>query len=294
MNNGTHPITGSTLPPPLTTATDMRPHWDDVELSFDQAADRIVAAHAADGQAADLPITVIQTWAVAPKDGRFALVPLARHHEPRALRANAFSNLMTRLDAPAEFIRDRLPAPLQLATCNWLLGMSEGSSAATLRLREACEVVSFEVVRHEILENEVIVVGRLSADGIINVDFGTAAITLDAEGRAVSVGDDLKAASSDCIKRCARLLGCPLDLAAHADRNGNGRPRERAAAPDDRVTARQLAAIQAACRRRSIGREELHALVAKKTGKGSVALLTKAEASSVIDELGTANGVGAH
>ena len=120
MNNGTHPITGSTLPPPLSTAPDMRPHWDDVELSFDEAAERIVAAHAADGQAADLPITDIQTWAVAPKDGRFALVPLARHHEPKALRTNAFSNLMARLGAPAEFIRDRLPAPaaardLQLA-----------------------------------------------------------------------------------------------------------------------------------------------------------------------------------
>jgi hypothetical protein len=144
MNNGHQTIAGSTLPPPLSTTPDMKPHWDDVELSFDQAADRIVAAHAADGQASDLPVTDIHTWAVAPKDGRFALVPLARHHEPRALRANAFSNLMTRLGAPAEFIRDKLPAPLQLATCNWLLGMSESSSAATLRLRggEVAAVVS--------------------------------------------------------------------------------------------------------------------------------------------------------
>jgi hypothetical protein len=144
MTNGTNTITGSTLPPPLSTASDMRPHWDDVELSFDEAADRIVAAHAADGRASDLPVTDIHTWAIAPKDSRFALVPLARHHEPKALRANAFSNLMTRLGAPAEFIRDRLPAPLQLATCNWLLGMSEGSSAATLRLRggEVAAVVS--------------------------------------------------------------------------------------------------------------------------------------------------------
>lgn len=144
MTHATNTVTGSPLPPPLATAPDMRPHWDNLDLSFDEAADRIVAAHAADGQAVDLPITDIQTWAVAPKDGRFALVPLARHHEPRALRSNAFSNLMTRLGAPAEFIRDRLPAPLQLATCNWLLGMSEGSSAATLRLRggEVAAVVS--------------------------------------------------------------------------------------------------------------------------------------------------------
>jgi hypothetical protein len=117
MTHATNTVTGSPLPPPLATAPDMRPHWDNLDLSFDEAADRIVAAHAADGQAVDLPITDIQTWAVAPKDGRFALVPLARHH---------------------------VPAPLQLATCNWLLGMSEGSSAATLRLRggEVAAVVS--------------------------------------------------------------------------------------------------------------------------------------------------------
>jgi hypothetical protein len=142
--NGTSMLGGSTLPPPLRTAPDMRPHWDDVELSFDQAAQRIIAAHAADGHAADLPVTDLKTWAIAPLDGQFALVPLARHHEPKPLRNNAFSNLMTRLGAPAEFLRDRLPAALQIATANWLLGTSDGSSAATLRLRggEVAAVVS--------------------------------------------------------------------------------------------------------------------------------------------------------
>ncbi len=135
MTNGTSILGGSTLPPPLRTAPDMRPHWDDVELSFDQAAERIIAAHAADGAAADLPVTDLKTWAIAPLDGGFALVPLARHHEPKPLRSNGFSNLMARLGAPAEFVRDRLPAPLQIATANWLLGTMDGSQAATLRLR---------------------------------------------------------------------------------------------------------------------------------------------------------------
>jgi hypothetical protein len=75
----------------------MRPRWDDVELSFDEAAERMVAAHARDGKAVDLPITDLKTWAVTPQDGQFALVPLARHHEPTLLRNNAFSNLMARL-----------------------------------------------------------------------------------------------------------------------------------------------------------------------------------------------------
>jgi hypothetical protein len=144
MNNGTSIVRGSTLPPPLRTARDMAANWADTELSFDEAAERIIAAHAADGHAADLPVTDLKTWAVAPLDGQFALVPLARHHEPKPLRNNAFSNLMTRLGAPAEFLRDRLTAPLQLATANFLLGTVEGSSGATLRLRggEVAAVVS--------------------------------------------------------------------------------------------------------------------------------------------------------
>jgi hypothetical protein len=121
----------------------MRAHWDDVELAFDEAAERIIAAHAADGDAADLPIIDLRTWAIAPKDGQFSLVPLARHHAPKPLRNNAFQNLMTRVGAPADFIR-RLPAPLQLANVNYLLGEHDDKSSATLRLRggEVAAVVS--------------------------------------------------------------------------------------------------------------------------------------------------------
>jgi hypothetical protein len=38
----------------------------------------------------------------------------------------------------------------------------------------------------------------------------------------------------------------------------------------------------------------VHALVAKKTGKGGVQFLTKAEASGLLDELGTGNGTSPH
>ncbi len=164
-------------------------------------------------------------------------------------------------------------------------------AAVITRLNEGCDAWSFEVVSHKVEADEVIVLGKLTADGVVKMAFGGSAITLDKEGKAVSIADDLKASSSDSLKKCASLLGVALEMYGGASpANGNGRSRERAPEPDDRVTARQLAAIQAACRRRSIGREELHALVAKKTGKGGVQFLTKAEASSVIDELGTGNG----
>jgi Rad52/22 family double-strand break repair protein len=160
------------------------------------------------------------------------------------------------------------------------------------RLHEACNAVAFEVLRHEILETEVIVVGRLTADGIVNVDFGTAPITLDADGRALSVGDDLKAASSDCIKRCARLLGCPLDLNAQVERTVPAPPKPRAPppAPDDRLTSRQLAALQAACRRRGWSSARLTTMVDERFGKNNPQALTRTEASSLISELTAANG----
>lgn len=117
--------------------------WKDVELDFDTAAERIIQAHKNDGEHRDLPITDLQTWVVAPHEGKFALVPLARHHTPKVLRNNAFSNLAARVGAPADFLR-KLPAPLQLANLNFLLAEGDDNTAATLRLRndEVAAVVS--------------------------------------------------------------------------------------------------------------------------------------------------------
>jgi hypothetical protein len=74
------------------------------------------------------------------------------------------------------------------------------------RLNEAFEHRwNFEVVRHEVHDHEVIVLGKLTADGVIKTAFGGSAITTDKEGMAVSIGDDLKAAASDALKKSASL-----------------------------------------------------------------------------------------
>src|SRR5271168_693728 len=75
-----------------------------------------------------------------------------RHHPPMLLRNSAFSNLMVRIGAPADFIR-RLPAPLQLATTNYLLGEGEETSSATLRLR-GTEVAALVSGRYAPLDPE--------------------------------------------------------------------------------------------------------------------------------------------
>jgi hypothetical protein len=131
------------FPPALSLLPDMRALWGEVELDFDTAAERIIRAHQADGASHDLPIADLKSWSVVALDERFALVTLAGHHSPKPLRANAFGSLMTRIGAPSEFIR-RLPAPLQLATSNFLLAEHKDNTAATLRLRgdEVSAVVS--------------------------------------------------------------------------------------------------------------------------------------------------------
>jgi hypothetical protein len=190
---------GRTLPAPLGVTSDMPSRWGDVELGFDEAANRIIRAHQHDGAHRDLPIVDIKTWGIVPSDGKFALAPLGGHHEPKPLRGNAFGNLMARLGAPGDFIR-KLPAPLQLATVNYLMNVSNDNGAATLRLRgdevaaivsgryapldpvELVETIRDGLVKHGML-NEVRVRGV--ASGLVD----NLRLVLPSERKAVKPGD---------------------------------------------------------------------------------------------------------
>ena len=120
---------------PLRPLPDMPSDWSDDDLEFDEAAQRIIDAHRADGVGRDLPIPDLRTWGVVPLDGTVGLAPLGLHHPPRPLRSTGLTNLCNRLSAPVDFVRDRLPAPLQLATLNYLLTIQEKPLATALRLR---------------------------------------------------------------------------------------------------------------------------------------------------------------
>lgn len=82
------------------------------------------------------------------------------------------------------------------------------------RLNEAFEGSwSFEIISHDILDDEVVVLGKLSADGVLKTQFGSSAITrAKDDGGIVSLADDLKAAATDSLKKCATLLGVGLYL----------------------------------------------------------------------------------
>src|SRR5262245_50390418 len=103
----------------------------------------------------------------------------------------------------------------------------EGHSVIA-RLNEALEGAwSFEIVQHEVHGDEVVVLGKLTAETIVKMNFGVSQITRKEGGAVVSLGDDLKAAATDAMKKCATFLGVGLHLYAEKPLNGRaatGRP----------------------------------------------------------------------
>lgn len=79
---------------------------------------------------------------------------------------------------------------------------------------------------------EVFVLGRLTVHGrhgdLAKTQFGSSDVKRNRSGEVLSIGDDLKAASSDALKKCASLLGIALDLykadvrPSDADRESGG------------------------------------------------------------------------
>lgn len=79
-------------------------------------------------------------------------------------------------------------------------------ASVVARLNEGCDAWDFAIERHEVLEGEVIVLGRLVADGVTACDFGGSTTTTTQSGAIVSIADDLKAAASDALKKAAWML----------------------------------------------------------------------------------------
>jgi len=119
----------------------------------------------------------------------------------------------------------------------------EGHSVIA-RLNEAFDGRwSFEIVRHDILEdrNEILVVGKLSADGVVKMQFGASRIERDETTKEiVCLADDLKAAGTDALKKCATFLGVGLHLygerpTSRATQGGPPRGEERGRGGNGRV-----------------------------------------------------------
>lgn len=162
------------------------------------------------------------------------------------------------------------------------------------RLNEACgeDGWSFDIVEHTILGEEVVVVAKLTAGNVTKMSFGGSTVTRSRDGATVSIADDLKAAGSDALKKAASLLGVGLHIYGASEpsvtepRAANPTPES----PNDRLTSRQLSAIQSVARRRNIGRGHLSSMLEQRFKKADLGHLSRREASSLLSELTEANG----
>jgi len=151
-----------------------------------------------------------------------------------------------------------------------------------------------------VLDEEVVVVGKLNADGVVKSAFGGSSISRDREGRPVSIADALKGAASDALKKAASLLGVGLELYGGGALETSP-PRTTAttttrepppASPGDRLTGKQFSAITSIARRHNIERDHLAGMLEERFKKTDLGHLSRREASSLLSELTGANGGG--
>ncbi len=90
------------------------------------------------------------------------------------------------------------------------------------RLNEAFGIAwNFEVLLHEVMDQEVLVLGKLTTNGFVKMAFGGSQITRAKEsGEQVSLADDLKAAATDAYKKSCSFLGLGLHLYGRAVKEG--------------------------------------------------------------------------
>jgi hypothetical protein len=167
----------------------------------------------------------------------------------------------------------------------------------------------FEILRHKILEqaDEVLVLGKLTAENVVKCQFGSSKITRAKDsGEIISLADDLKAAGTDCLKKCATMLGVGLylyngDKPLHAQNGESGTPKsEPPQAPgtkggdggkpgnggngDARITNKQLAYAVNLGRSLGLNSKDLDSESLKLFGV-NMAYLTIKDASAFIDSL---------
>lgn len=175
------PATPSMLP--LRARPDQREQWiaHARPIPFEEAAQLVLDAHAADGERDDVVAHDLHTWAFGGSDAMaIAPVPLPGRSpkQPVRLRELAFTQLCQRVGAPPAFIRN-LPAKLQVANMNW--GITREKQPALLRLGGG-EVRAIVSDRYAALDDELVL------DVVANV-LGKTGLIDDALVRATAVGN---------------------------------------------------------------------------------------------------------
>ena len=161
-------------------------------ISFDDAAQLIMEASAADGAKEDVGISTIRSYMVGPRreDGVASLVTVpmeGRTSQSFPLRRHAFSQLCNRVGAPSDYIR-KLPTKLQMINLNHGLQRVEDSKGNLVRLAngEARAILSQGERGYSVVDNEQVVDilrATLKAQGLL----GSARVRSLAVGKTCSL-----------------------------------------------------------------------------------------------------------
>lgn len=124
---------------------------------------------------------------------------------------------------------------------------------------------------------EVFVLGRLTVHtphgDLVKTQFGSAEVKRARKtGLPLSIGDDLKAASSDALKKASSLLGLALDLYRSDDEKPDGQDGDSRAGGNGRLKADPMTAFWLAVKEREMSREEGKALLERANGDPAQAL----------------------
>ena len=134
--------------------------------------------------------------------------------------------------------------------------------------RWSWDVTDTVIVPDLLSPSEVIVRGRLTVttpDGgtVVKEQFGSTDVKRFKDGGTISLGDDLKAASSDALKKAASLLGVALDLYGAADEPlpgeeppGRTSTKAAASATTAKATVKTPAPAQKSVQRNGNGNKE--------------------------------------
>ncbi|MFC1817470.1 Rad52/Rad22 family DNA repair protein [Thermodesulfobacteriota bacterium] len=164
------------------------------------------------------------------------------------------------------------------------------------RLNDAFESAwSFEIVSHEIQQDEVIVLGKLTAESTVKTQFGSSRITRAREtGEMISLADDLKSAATDALKKCATLFGVGLHLYADkpspdtgTSKKGNGDDNSQSGNNGNgngRLTSKQHSFLLKLANEKGMTRKELNDQCVATYG-AVIDFLTRQHASSLIENM---------
>lgn len=147
---------------------------------------------------------------------------------------------------------------------------------------------SFNIESHQVLDHEVVVLGTLAAGAVTKSAFGSSSITRTRDGgKPVSIGDDLKSAATDALKKGSTLLGVGLNLQASAGDLAPPVPLSVAAPVNGNgyLSAAQLRAIHAIRRKLGWTDAQLSDHAARLTGTSDVERMDKRTASTFIERL---------